>query len=232
MGILIFEGMRCGFLEGDFSISIDESGSLSSKAILSTSYNTLPLWLKLAKNNCEEARLAHQKIVESWPPDEETQKQLLLAELRPAMLSIVACSISIDALYDLMKPIAKLDDDTLRGWKKGKRSRVFQIAEVFRRTFRLKDDEADRCRKLIKEISGLRDRAVHPSHKIERSMMRDDIPVGLDWRFVAYRYSNCHVALDNTMRMFNEFFERSSWDQEISKEMKILEKSFIENQLS
>lgn len=147
------------------------------------------------------------------------------------MLSIVSCAISIDALYDLMKPLAKLDVTTVKGWQKNKKSRVFQMVEVFRRAFRLNVDEAEWCKKIIKEISHLRDRAVHPSHKIERTMQRDDVPVGVDWRFVAYRYSNCRVALDNTMKMFGEFFERASWDAKIMKEMEILRKSFIENRI-
>ena len=38
MGVLIFKGMKVGFLPGDFQISLDKSGNANSHAILSTAY--------------------------------------------------------------------------------------------------------------------------------------------------------------------------------------------------
>ncbi|EEE39008.1 hypothetical protein RKLH11_2854 [Rhodobacteraceae bacterium KLH11] len=231
MGVLIFEGMKVGFLEGDLTISVDESGSVSSNAILSTSYNTLPLWLNLAKENCQSALIANQKIRHSWPDDEEQQKQCLLAELRPSMLTIVSCAIAIDALYDIVKPFAKIDPDTQKGWQKNKKSRVFQISEVFRRVFELRKDEATEIKLLIQEISKLRDKAVHPSHKIENAEVRDDVPVGLDWRFVAYRHHNASIALNNTMALFKKFFAINAGNKRLTQEMENLRKSFVQNLL-
>lgn len=231
MSVLVFEGMKLGVLENDFTITVDEDGGLSSKLVLSTSYNVIPLWLRLAQENCSEAKAKHEEITTDWPNDEEGQKLLLLSELRSSMLAIVACAISIDALYELVKRFAKLDEATLKGWQKGKKSRSHQIVEVFRRVFSLDKHEAKRCKKVVKDILDLRDRAVHPSHRLERSVQRTDIDLGVDWRFAAYRYSNCEIALNNTLNMFSEFFSRIENESPVRQEIDPLVKAFRKNQI-
>jgi len=66
MGVLIFEGMKVGVLDGDFSISVDENGKMDSKLILSTSYNVLPLWLKIAYENIVLSNKASKDIEKLW----------------------------------------------------------------------------------------------------------------------------------------------------------------------
>ena len=51
MGVLVFEGMKVGVLDGDLSVSVNEHGKLDSKLILSSSYNVLPIWLLIAYEN-------------------------------------------------------------------------------------------------------------------------------------------------------------------------------------
>jgi hypothetical protein len=57
-GVLVFEGMTVGILPGDLKISLDESGSVNSKAILSTAYNVLPIWLSIASDQLRHCRLS------------------------------------------------------------------------------------------------------------------------------------------------------------------------------
>jgi hypothetical protein len=57
-GILIFKGMKVGILPGDFSISINENGGHDSKLLLSTAYNVVPLWLKIAHDNLKQSKFA------------------------------------------------------------------------------------------------------------------------------------------------------------------------------
>ncbi|MGB7243849.1 MAG: hypothetical protein WBC93_17405, partial [Sulfitobacter sp.] len=66
MGVLIFKGMRVGFLEGDLTIGVDENGQTKSEAILSTSYNVLPLWLRVAHENVVLAKAAFETIAGEW----------------------------------------------------------------------------------------------------------------------------------------------------------------------
>ena len=56
-GILVFEGMTVGIVPGDLTVGLDKSGSVNSKAILSTAYNVLPLWLRIAN---DQVRISHR----------------------------------------------------------------------------------------------------------------------------------------------------------------------------
>ena len=71
MGVLIFEGMKVGVIDGDFTVCVDEHGKMDSKLILSTSYNVLPLWLRIAYENIVLSHQASEAIAKSWCEDTE-----------------------------------------------------------------------------------------------------------------------------------------------------------------
>ena len=108
MGVLIFKGMSVGFLQGDFTIGIDDNGQLQSTAILSTSYNVLPLWLRIAHENVTLAKAAFEDIAHQWEDNADKQRVLLLAELTPSIQTFVACGIAFDAFYEQLRPFAKI----------------------------------------------------------------------------------------------------------------------------
>jgi hypothetical protein len=145
------------------------------------------------------------------------------------MITIVACAIAIDGLYDLAKPHAKLDEATIKGWKRRRKARANQVSEVFRRAFRLNPDETQRCLSIVEQTYRLRDRAVHPSLEIEHAIQREDIGVGVDWRFVAYSAANARTAFDNVHRLFFEFVERSRGNSNLSSDMFNLKNALQEN---
>jgi hypothetical protein len=119
MEILIFEGMKVGILDGDFTISINENGSYNSKLILSTSYNVVPLWLRVAYDHIASSLQANKAIAERWDDDASNQKSLLLAELIPSMQVFVACGTALDALYEQLRPFAKISAQDIATWEEG-----------------------------------------------------------------------------------------------------------------
>lgn len=223
--------MKVGFLEGDFQISIDDEGKFQSKAILSTSYNTIPLWLRISRDACLDARQYAESLKTDWPQESEEQKRLLLAELRPSMMALVGCAVAIDGIYDLIKPFAKIDKATLEGWKRRKKSRSKQVSETFRRAFGLSKEETSSLQKIVKEIFDLRDKAVHPSHQIQNAMSRADLPVGVDWRFAAYRFDNAATAYNNTIQLLHFFMSRRSLDKKLGSALEALSGALMENEL-
>lgn len=198
-GILVFKGMKVGFLEGDFTIGVTEEGQLESKAILSTSYNVLPLWLRIARDNVNIAKTAFDAISSHWHSDPDAQKKLLLAELSPAIQTIVACGIAYDALYEQIRPFSKITPAEIASWKKNRTSRASQISEVIRRVYKLSNAESKRLLHMVTQTTRLRDLAVHPSDELKQSRNRPDLPISLDWRFCAYRYENALNCYNNIM---------------------------------
>lgn len=219
MGILLFKGMKCGILDGDFSISTDDHGNFQSKCILSTSYNVIPVWLRIAYDNVCLARSASEKIQNEWCEDSEIQKKLLISELTPSIQVFVSCGIVLDAMFDQLKKFAKISDEESSAWKKNGTKRASQIFEVIKRVFKLKGEFVKAFQENITNIIDYRNEIVHPSHRIRQTCTRPDIPVGVDWRFSAYRYCNAETCYLRTMEMLSFLYQTKSGISSIDGEM-------------
>ncbi|AFL75845.1 hypothetical protein [Thiocystis violascens] len=202
MGVLIFKGMTVGILPGDCVISLAESGASESKLILSTAYNVIPLWLRIARDSLNDAKVACDNIAQNWSDNADSKKALLVAELAPSMQVIVSCGIALDALYDMLKPYAKLSTDDVARWKRNRTGRGTQIAEVARRVLKFKKEQMKEVKKAITEIIRFRDMAVHPTLELKNALPRPDLEIGVDWKFSAYRFSNAQACFHTTMQIF------------------------------
>lgn len=216
-GVLIFKGMKVGVLPGDFTISINENGEEESKLILSTSYNVIPLWLRAAHDHLKQSKVASESISTNWGEDTDVQKNLLVAELTPSIQVFVCCGIALDALYDILRPHAKITLEDVQAWKNNRTSRARQIVEVIRRTFKLKKDILKSFRDCIIQVIKYRDMAVHPSLDLKNACTRLDLNVSVDWKFSAYRYPNAKWCLVSTINMIVYLYENNVGVDEIDE---------------
>lgn len=216
-GVLIFKGMKVGILPGDFTISINEDGETDSKLILSTAYNVVPLWLRAAHDHLRQSKAASEAISAKWSEDTDEQKRLLVLELMPSMQVFVSCGIALDALYDTLRPYANITPQEIQAWKDNRTSRAKQVAEVIRRTFKLKQDILKSFRECISQIIKYRDKAVHPSLDLKNACTRSDLNVGVDWKFSAYRYTNAEWCLTNTINIIVYLYEHKVGQNEIDE---------------
>ncbi len=215
-GVLIFQGMTVGVLPGDLQISADDAGDINSKLILSTSYNVIPIWLHIANNHFISARAASEALKNQWNEDVEKQKSLLMSELAPSMQTIVSCGIALDALYDILRPYAKLSQKDMDAWKSKGTSRGAQISEIIRRVYKIKGETFKAFKKNITEIIKFRDMAVHPASELKNAITRPDISVGVDWKFSAYKYTNASNCFESTMKMFIYLYENKSKQESVN----------------
>lgn len=227
-GVLIFEGMKVGVLSGDFTISIDESGSGNSNIILSTAYNVLPIWLRIARDNLIQTKKASDNTAEQWGENEKENKELLISELEPALQVFVSCGIALDALYDQLRPYAKITELDIEKWRNNGTGRAKQIAEVIRRVYNLKKEVFKQFKINISEIIKYRDLAVHPSQKLKNSCDRPDIPVGVDWKFSAYRFLNSEICFNSTMQMLIYLYENKCKEKNVNEQMENVFKALQE----
>lgn len=208
--------MTVGVLPGDMSISVGQSGEVEPRIVVSTAYNVLPLWLRIANDSLLQARTASEAIAAQWTDaDRDSRKQLLVKELTASLQVFVSCGIALDALYDQLRPHAKLDPTTIDQWKKNKTARATQISEVIRRVYKLNNEIHTNFRQAIEDIIKFRDRAVHPSLELKNTCGRPDIPVGVDWKFSAYRYSNSETCFRSTMGILIFLFENKCANKEL-----------------
>lgn len=228
MGVLIFEGMQVGIDKGDFTVEVNEKGQIKSKLILSTSYNVLPIWIQIANNNIKLSYKAHCDIKEQWNENVENRKFLLQSELTTSMQVFVACGIALDALYAQLKPFANISQTDQEGWRKNRTNRAAQIAEIIRRVYKLKNPIFDAFKKNIKSIIEFRDEAVHPTHTVKQTCTRPDIPIGVDWRFSAYRYENAAICYRRTMEMLIHLYEKKTDIASVNENMENIFKTLKE----
>ncbi|QDF98473.1 hypothetical protein CJ010_19000 [Azoarcus sp. DD4] len=215
MGVLIFKGMSIGILPGDFVISMDESGQSASKLVLSTAYNVIPLWLRIARDRLNDAKRASEDIASNWDDDADHQKSMLIAELAPSMEVVVACGIALDSLYDMLRPYAKLSESDINRWKANRTGRGAQIFEVFRRVLKPENKHVKEFKKAITDIIKFRDMAVHPTLELKNALSRPDLDVAVDWKFSAYRFSNAWACFNTTTQVLLFAHQREHLDQRL-----------------
>lgn len=205
--VLLFKGMTTGILNDDFQISINENGELDSKLILSTAYNVIPVWLRIAKDNLALAKLGNETILKKWNQNPDIQKSLLIAELTPSMQVVVACGIALDGLYEMLRANAEISGQDIKIWKRKRTSRGAQIFEIIRRSYRLSNDASKKIKLAASQIIKLRDMAVHPSLELKNTVLRPEISVGVDWKFSAFRFENAKNCLESTLKIFIHLYK-------------------------
>lgn len=215
MGVLIFRGMSVGILPGDVVISMDETGQLASKLILSTAYNVIPLWLRIARDRLNDAKRASDDIASKWDDDSDHQKTLLIAELAPSMEVIVSCGIALDSLYDMLRPYAKVSEEDANRWKANRTGRGAQIFEVVRRVLKPEIKHVKELKKSITDVIKFRDMAVHPTLELQNAHSRPDLDVAVDWKFAAYRFSNAWACFNTTTQILMFAHQKENLDQKL-----------------
>ncbi len=215
MGVLIFKGMSIGILPGDIVISMDESGQSTSKLILSTAYNVIPLWVRIARDRLNDAKRASEDIASNWDDDTDHQKAMLIAELAPSMEVVVSCGIALDSLYDMLRPYAKLSEADINRWKANRTGRGAQIFEVVRRVLKPENKHVKELKKAITDIIKFRDMAVHPTLELKNTLSRPDLDVAVDWKFSAYRFSNAWACFNTTKQIILFAHQQEHLDQKL-----------------
>jgi hypothetical protein len=136
------------------------------------------------------------------------------------MQVIIACGIALDALYDMLRPYAKLTNSDISKWKINKTSRAKQIIEVIRRVYKLNGENLNQFKNAISEIIKFRDMGVHPSSELKNACTRPDLLVGVDWKFSAYRFSNAHNCFNSTISMLKHLHHIECKEKRVIEDLK------------
>lgn len=152
----------------------------------------------------------------------------MIAELGPSLQVFVSCGIALDAFYDLLKPFAKISPADIAAWTANNTARHKQIVEIIRRVYRLDAPTTAAFTRNVSEVIKFRDVAVHPSLELKQACTRPDIPVGVDWKFSAYRHGNALECFNVTMRILLHLFKKKSASADVDQAMKHVVDSLLE----
>jgi hypothetical protein len=119
----------------------------------------------------------------------------LRAEFSSGMQTMMASAIAIEAYYACIKDRIEIPEELVRCWQKNGLARYKQIAETLRLAFPMKNESFKQVRDALKEIYRFRDMAVHPPAKAATPLLRQELNLIIDWRYVAFSYNNAkHIA--------------------------------------
>jgi hypothetical protein len=176
----------------EFSISLDDNGGLQSSPVeVSVSIDMYLYWLEIALAHLDASEAAHIELVSAWDSgDADRTSPPLEAEFAAAMQCITAAVIALDSFYAVARDHVPVSAEEILVWRNNRTSRPKQIAEVLRRGFLMGPESFAELRARLIEVFKWRDWSVHPPAGYDKPVRYDELHVGMEWRFVAFRYAN------------------------------------------
>lgn len=213
-GIFIARGMTLALT--NFSIRFSKDGKIDSTMEPKVGFDACIPWLEIAIEHLVTARTLTSNSAETWNgTDENAKGELLRHEFLTSMQTIVAAAIAIDAFYskvDQCLDKKKQSNQKSRRKKLRRAARYATVSETIKVAFGLKPPGASELRKIIKQIFLFRDRAVHPSGALSDPILHPDMKVGVESRFVAFRYENARNIVKATIEMVTQLTNKRNSD--------------------
>jgi hypothetical protein len=151
-------------------------------------------------NHLRHARTRRNERSAAWLTEDVDKKTATLErEFEASMQAIVGSAIAIDAFYAVVK------DKTAQRSVRGSGSRPAQVSETLKQAFGLPAKGFDVLRQNADAIYKLRDHAVHPKGTLGDTIVHPELDgVGVEWRFVWYRYGEALKVVHATVGMLND----------------------------
>jgi hypothetical protein len=192
-GIYVTKGMAIGVPK--LSIAVDDGGQFKADIDLHVVLDTTNHWFSIAIDHviaCESASKALGPVWEEG--DDGAALPLLEDEFSSGMQAAVATAVGLDAFYASLKEAVSIPPDLTAAWRRNRTSRVAQISEVFRRSFKMDSATYKQVVSILEQTFRLRDLAVHPPARMQKPEWHPRLQVGVEWRFNAFRIENVLVV--------------------------------------
>jgi hypothetical protein len=198
------------FSVSNLRITISEDGTVdAAQPTVSLSLDLTSYWLEIAFAEFLNASKHHDELLLAEAADDKEQRSTAMeAECKACMQAFAAAAIALDAFYAAVKDCLPIAPELVATWQARKTARYKQIAEVFRRAFRIGPRSAVRLRRDIREIFKWRDRTVHPASARTRPVLYQELSVGTEWRFVAFRAANARLVVGAALSIIAQLLAR------------------------
>jgi hypothetical protein len=168
-------------------------------------FEVCPTWLGLALRHLEAAKVTQTARALAWEGTDESAKGTTLErEFEASMQAIMSAAIAWDAFYAVVNSKITIPQELIAKWRENRTARYKQVSEVLRVAFNLKPAGFKALCQNLKEIYRLRDQAVHPTGKISAPVYHPELKVGVEWRFLCFRYESAAMVVRETVRMMSE----------------------------
>lgn len=210
-GIFVSSGMTLSIPKGGVQISIGENGGLEASTLkMVVGLDVTHHWLSIALDHLFDCEAAASELLPKWQAGEDGEQigRLLEKEFSHGMQTISAAAFAIDAFYGSVIDHIAIPPDLIAAWRRNKTSRANQICEVLRRGFLVGPQSSKQMRDALKQIFSFRDKAVHPNSTLSEAIWHPILEVGMEWRFVVFRFENARAAVTFALNILAQITRR------------------------
>ena len=213
--IFISRGITPIIKSGDLKITLNENGTDDMNVTLSLKFDVCPIWLKISVDHLIQAKEWNTKCVEVFKGNDNVLKsESIENEFEHSMQAIIAMAIAYDAFYASLKDKEIIFKNITDIWKKNRTARHKQVSETIRKGFKIKPNGAKILSQSVKEIYRFRDMAIHPLSNIEQAVMREDLGIGVEWRFACFTYLNSKLIVNEGLKRMKELVSSNAYTNE------------------
>lgn len=206
-GLMINRGATLAI--SNISITFGPDGAAIPDPAVTVSLDLTSYWLEIAASYVHAAINHHARVLEAFRAGDENSVSVEMeAECKASMLALAAAGIALDAFYATIKEHVPIPEGLMELWRKNRTARYKQIAEVFRRAFEISSRSAVRVRSAIREVFTFRDKTVHPPADGRQAVFYEELAVGTEWRFVAFRAHNARLATSTALSIVAQLLAR------------------------
>ena len=182
----------------ELKIMMSADGQITGSLQMRLAYNMVPPWFRSALAHLRTCRDANGRLLAAHAArDEDGKGEAYGAQCIAGMEAAAAAWTAIDALYGALKVVANLPPPSSppsAGKPKRKTARYKEIAELFKKVFKLPDQEFKTLREALEKLSDYRDPVAHPTGDFQDPLMYPGLGVAMERRFVLYRFENARAA--------------------------------------
>lgn len=192
IGIRVLPGTQLVIPAGGLKI---EKGSGETTICMKLRYDVAAHWLHISLMKTRCALQAEKAYLESG----KTEIQHLVDEFNESIIVVVAVATFFDAIYAQCKSKSQSGVSSIQS-KSKRPKRSASVAEEIKKTFKINQSTFGILRSFLIELYDLRDRAVHPGHKLMDPVIDGRVDQGVHPIFICF---NARAAVCYTQRMIS-----------------------------
>jgi len=195
-------------------ISFDRDGKVQlTPPDFSLSLDLFAYWLKIGFTHLIQAENAHRDLLVVWEQGDNPERdQWLEKEFSASLQCVIAAAIAIDSFYAMVRNHVQIPRGDIEAWRTNRTRRPKYIAEVFKRGFLIGPKSFATMREQLVELFKWRDWATHPPARFDKPVPYDELRVGTEWRFVAFRFDNAKKSLALSLSVIAQLLLRPKSD--------------------
>jgi hypothetical protein len=217
-GILVTKGVTFGLSGFSFGMNQETGEITANLGDPKLHYDVCPVWLEIAIGHLKDAKEARTERLAAYAAsDDKVKYGTLEPEFRSSMQAITSAAIAVDGFYAVVQSKLDKTSHSPEKWRDARANRWARISETLKVAFQIDAGFFETMRDGLKQAYDFRDRAVHPTGRMDHPVLHPDLSVGVEPRLVTYRYDNAFGIVQFAVILIDELATRGKARNEALK---------------